>query len=236
MRERAVVQDLVALVIHGPRRRQPHIVLNARIVNQVWIIVEDYRSRDVIQLLVSLLVLAFLVVANGCQRASMADDLGNAALLGQVSTLRLLSQELVLLLEPRHLEKGLAVVADDVITDFDLLGKLRVLDTNPVVATNLLLLAVEEKLLASLNLDRRFTPFNISKADPRSLQVNVYSALLPRDFGSFADHLDENFVLFVLYLRRVDPANVHALLEQLDNGRLEGEKKGQVSGEGHDIS
>ena len=82
MRERAVVQDLVALVIYGPRRRQPHIVLNARIVNQVWIIVEDYRSRDVIQLLVSLLVLAFLVVANGCQSASMADDLGNAALLG----------------------------------------------------------------------------------------------------------------------------------------------------------
>ena len=128
------------------------------------------------------------------------------------------------------------MVADDVITNFDLLSKLRVLDANPVVATNLLLLAVEEKLLASLNLDRRFTPFNISKADPRSLQVNVYSALLPRDFGSFTDHLDENLVLFVLYLRRVDPANVHALLEQLDNGRLEGEKKGQVSGEGHDIS
>lgn len=91
MRECAVVQDLVALVIHGPSRRQPHIVLNARIVYQVWIIVEDYRSRDVIQLLVSLLILAFLVVPDGCQRASVADDLGNAALLGQVSTLRLLS-------------------------------------------------------------------------------------------------------------------------------------------------
>ena len=117
------------------------------------------------------------------------------------------------------------MVADDMIADFYLFGKLCVLDANPVVATYLLLLAVEEKLLASLDLDRRFTPFNVSKADPRPLQVYVYSALLPRDFGSFSDHLDENFMLFVLYLRRVDPANVHALLEQLDNGRLEGEKK-----------
>ena len=117
------------------------------------------------------------------------------------------------------------MVANDVIADFDLLGKLCVLNTNPVVATNLLLLAVEEKLLTSLNLNRRFTPFDISKTDPRSLQVYVYSTLFSRDFGSFTNHLDEDFVLFILYLRRVYPTNIHTLLEQLDNGRLEGKKK-----------
>ena len=98
------------------------------------------------------------------------------------------------------------------ISNLDLLGQLSVLNANPVIATYLFLLAVEKKLLPSLNLYRWFSPFNVSKADSWSLQVDINSTLLARNFCCFSHHFDEYFMLFVLDLCSIDPTNVHALL------------------------
>ena len=127
--------------------------MNSSIVHEIWIIVQNDLGCDVIQLLLALLILAFLVVTDGRQCSSMADDFWDSTILRQICTLSLLCQELILILEPCHFQKSLAVVADYMISNLDLLCQLRVFDTDKVVTPYHLLLAVEEESLTGLNLD-----------------------------------------------------------------------------------
>ena len=190
---------------------QTHIVLDARIVNQVWIIVQDHLSCDVIELLLALFILALFIVTNRCQRTPMTDNLWYAALLRQISPLGLFSQKLVLIFKARDFKKGFTMVTDDVISNFDLLGQLRVFNTNETFAPHNLLLAVEEELLTGFDLDGGLPALNVTQTHPRSLQVNIDATFLAGNFGGFSHHFYQYFMLLVLDLSRVDPADVHAL-------------------------
>ena len=112
------------------------------------------------------------------------------------------------------------MVDDDMVTHFDFLGKVRVLNATPVFTSQHLPLAVEVELLTCFNGNRVHLSFELTESDPRSLQVNVDSTLLALDFSRFAHHIDQNFMLFILDLSRVDPAYVHAFLQHLDYGGL----------------
>ena len=132
---------------------QPDIILDACIVDQVWVIVQDYLSRDIVQLLLSLLILTLLVIADCCQSSPVADNLGYARLFRVIRALGLFCQKLILILEACHFEESFAMVADYVITHFDILGQISVFDPDEAVTPNDMLLAVEEKLLPSLDLN-----------------------------------------------------------------------------------
>ena len=218
--ERAIVQNLMALVIDWPGRREPHIVLNARIVDQVGVIVEDHGSRYIVQLPLPALILALLIVTNRGQRPPMTYNLGYPALFRQIFSLGLLGKKLILIPKPCHLQKSFAMIANDVVANLDLFGQLCVFHADEVLTPDHLLLAVEQKRLAGFDLDGRFSRLNIAQTDAWPLQVYVDATFFPGNFGGFSHHFDEDLVLFVLDLRRVYSANVHAFLQKLDYSRL----------------
>lgn len=213
MGEGATIHDLVIHRLYGTGVAQAHVVLDSGTIGHVRVTIEEYLRRQIIQLPLSLLILGLLAVTDGRHRAAMADDLGNSAILWQVAFLGLLSQKLVLVFEPSHFEEGFAVINDDVITHFDVLGELRILHSDERLVPDHLLFAVEKVLLACLDLHTRLSIFEVTETDAGPLQVNVYAALLAGDFCCPSYHLDQNFMLLVLDLSRIDPTYVHTLLQ-----------------------
>ena len=62
--------------------------------------------------------------------------------------------------------------------------------------------------------------FDVAQTDAWALQVYIDATFFPSNFGGFSHHFNQYFVLFVLDLRRVDSANVHAFLQELDYSGL----------------
>ena len=145
----------------------------------------------------------------------MRYDFRDTAVFWCVFFCSLLSEELILVLEACNLQIRLAVVANYMVTDFELFGELSVLHANEAVVSSHLALAVEQEALPSLDLDARLSALDLAQADAGPLQVDIDAALLAGDLGSFSHHLDQDFMLLILDLRCIDPANVHALPEKL---------------------
>jgi hypothetical protein len=112
------------------------------------------------------------------------------------------------------------VVADDVVAHLQFLGELTILHTDKRLVTCHFFLAIEQELLASLYLHTWFAVYDFSESDARALQVNIDATFLARNFCSFANHLNQDLVLFVLDLGRVYAADVHPFLQELDYRRL----------------
>lgn len=182
--------------------------MDTSVVDKVGVVVENDLTRKVVHLLLPLLKLRLLVVSNCRQVASLTDDLVHAAGLRHIL---LFLQKLVLVLEARHFKEGLAVVANNMVTDLDFLGKIRVLHSYEGVVAHDLLLAVDEELLPGLDLGTGLVALDFSKAHPGPLEVDVDAAPFARHFGCLSHHLNQNLVLLVLDLRRIDTTYVHAV-------------------------
>ena len=62
--EVAVFEDCVVHGVHRSCMAEPHIVLNARIVDHLRVVVQDNFCGEVIQFLLPLLILGLLIVSN----------------------------------------------------------------------------------------------------------------------------------------------------------------------------
>jgi len=113
------------------------------------------------------------------------------------------------------------VVADDVVAHLQFLGELPILHADKRLVTYHLLFAIEQELLACLYFNAWFAVGDFSESDARALQVNIDATLLTGNFGGFANHLDQDLVLFVLDLGRVYSADIHPFLQELDYRSLQ---------------
>ena len=141
----------------------------------------------------------------------MTDDFWDTTVCRHVCALSLLRKKFVFFLKASDLQECLTVVNNDMVSDFHLLGKVRVFNTDELVIADDLLFAVEQVLLASLDLVERLASFKITQAYPGSLQVDINAAFFASNFRSFPHHLNQNLVLLVLNLRRIDPTDVHSV-------------------------